>query len=131
MARKVKEFMTPKNEIVTPGDSVITAVEVMVENDKGSVVVIDDDKLVGIFTERDLLRHYLMSQSKFLYMSVSEVMSSPPVTVGPEDDLIDAFTIMAQKDIRHLPVVGEDQELVGFLSWKSMFDWCSAKIAFE
>ncbi len=131
MARKVKDFMTPKSEIVTPGDSVITAVEVMVENDKGSVVVLDDDKVKGIFTERDLLRHYLMSQSKFLYMMVSEVMTSPPVTVGPDDDLEEAFNLMAEKDIRHLPVVEDDQTLVGFLSWKSMFDYCSERILNE
>lgn len=123
--------MTPKKEIVTPGDSVITAVEVMVENDKGSVIVMEDDKVVGIFTERDLLRHYLMSQSKFLYMNVEEVMSSPPVTVGPDDDLLHAFKLMAEKDIRHLPVVSEDRELLGILSWRSMFDWCSDKIACE
>lgn len=123
--------MTPKKEIVTPGDSVITAVEVMVENDKGSVIVMEDDKVVGIFTERDLLRHYLMSQSKFLYMNVEEVMSSPPVTVGPDDDLLYAFKLMAEKDIRHLPVVSEDRELLGILSWRSMFDWCSDKIACE
>jgi CBS domain-containing protein len=131
MARKVSEVMTPKKEIVTPGDSVITAVEVMVENDKGSVIVMEDDKVVGIFTERDLLRHYLMSQSKFLYMNVEEVMSSPPVTVGPDDDLLYAFKLMAEKDIRHLPVVSEDRELLGILSWRSMFDWCSDKIACE
>lgn len=123
--------MTPKKEIVTPGDSVITAVEVMVENDKGSVIVIEDEKVVGIFTERDLLRHYLMSQSKFLYMNVEEVMSSPPVSVGPDDDLMYAFKLMAEKDIRHLPVVSEDRELLGILSWRSMFDWCSDKIACE
>jgi CBS domain-containing protein len=125
MSRKVKEFMTPKREIVTPGDSVISAVELMVESDKGSVVVVDDDKVRGIFTERDLLRHYLISQSKFLYMLVSEVMSSPPITVGPDDDLVDAFKLMAERDVRHLPVVDDDQTLVGFLSWKSIFDYCS------
>lgn len=129
MTQKVKDFMTRKKEIVTPDDSVITAVELMVENDRGSVVVIDDDdRVVGIFTERDLLRHYLMSQSKFLYMSVSEVMSSPPITIGPEDDLIAAFRLMAEKDIRHLPVVDDETRMVGFLSWKDMFEWCSERI---
>ncbi|MFP4196391.1 MAG: CBS domain-containing protein [Methanomassiliicoccales archaeon] len=126
---RVEEFMTPKREIVTPDDSVISAVELMVENDKGSVVVVDDeDKVVGVFTERDLLRRYLMSQSKFLYMGVSEVMSSPPVTISPEDDLSKAFSLMAERDIRHIPVVNDDQEMVGFISWKNMFEFCSAKL---
>lgn len=129
MTQKVKDFMTEKKEIVTPNDSIITAVELMVENDKGSVVVVDeDDKVVGIFTERDLLRHYLMSQSKFLYMSVSEVMSTPPITIGPEDYLTSAFRLMAEKNIRHLPVVDGEMRIVGFLSWKDMFEWCSERI---
>ena len=58
-------------------------------------------------------------------------MSSPPVSVGPDDDLMYAFKLMAEKDIRHLPVVSEDRELLGILSWRSMFDWCSDKIACE
>ncbi|MFP4170704.1 MAG: CBS domain-containing protein, partial [Methanomassiliicoccales archaeon] len=59
---------------------------------------------------------------------VSEVMSSPPVTISPEDDLSKAFSLMAERDIRHIPVVNDDQEMVGFISWKNMFEFCSAKL---
>ncbi|MBC7108220.1 MAG: CBS domain-containing protein [Methanomassiliicoccales archaeon] len=124
----VKDFMTRKREIVSSNDSVISAIELMVENDVGSVVVVDDDHVVGVFTERDLLRRYLQSQSKLLYMTVAEVMSSPAITIRPNDKLSDAFRIMAEKNVRHLPVVDDEGKLVGYLTWKDMFRFVSQRI---
>ena len=78
MSALVKDYMRKKLEIVSPEDSVLSAIELMVENDQGSVIVVDDnEKVIGIFTERDVLRHYLTNQSKFIHLRVSEVMSSP------------------------------------------------------
>jgi CBS domain-containing protein len=82
MAALVKDYMTEKKEIVSPDDSVGSAIELMVDHDQGSVIVVDDkEKVIGIFTERDVLRHYMTNQSKFLHLKVSEVMSSPVITV--------------------------------------------------
>jgi len=129
MALLVKDFMTPKEEVTSPQDSVLSAIELMVDNDVGSVIVEEDDRVVGIFTERDLLRRYLQSQSKTLYMSVGEVMSRPVVTISPEDTLSNAFRIMAEKDIRHLPVVDDQQRLVGYLTWRNMFQYISKELS--
>ena len=77
MVALVKDYMVRKLEVVSPDDSVQSAIELMVENDQGSVIVVDpDDKVVGIFTERDVLRRYLTSQDKFLHLKVSEVMTA-------------------------------------------------------
>ena len=98
MVALVKDYMIRKREIVSPDDSVQSAVELMVENDQGSVIVTDaDDKVVGIFTERDVLRRYLTSQDKFLYLKVSEVMSSPVTTVTPDTTIADALALMNKK----------------------------------
>ncbi|MBM4237584.1 MAG: CBS domain-containing protein [Euryarchaeota archaeon] len=129
MAHTVKDFMTRKKEIVSVDDSVLSAIEVMVENDVGSVVVEENDRVVGIFTERDLLRRYLQNQSKTLYMKVSEVMSRPVVTISPTAKLSDAFKLMSEKDIRHLPVVDEERKLVGYLTWRDMFKYVSKQMA--
>jgi CBS domain-containing protein len=87
----VKDYMVPKKEKVEPMDAVITAIELMLEKDVGSVLVVDpQDRVVGIFTERDLLRHYMEGQSRFLYMTVEEVMSSPVISVRPETTLSEA-----------------------------------------
>lgn len=121
--------MSPKREVVDPQDAVISAIELMVERDVGSVLVVDRaGRLVGIFTERDLLRHYLEAQSKFLYLTVNQVMTSPVVTVPPTATLDVALDLMAKKNIRHLPVVDKEGKVVGYLTWKSMFQRLSGML---
>lgn len=118
----VRDYMEMKKEKVDPQDAVISAIELMVERDVGSVLVVDrDDRLVGIFTERDLLRHYLEAQSKFLYLTVEEVMTSPVISVSPTTPLAQALELMSEKDIRHVPVLDRDGRVVGYLTWKNLF----------
>jgi len=122
MSALVKDYMRVKKEVVAPDDSVQSAVQIMVENDQGSVVVLDkDEKVVGIFTERDILRHYLINQSTFLYLNVSEVMASPVLTVSPDMKVSEALDIMNEKKVRRLPVVDKNGKMVGFLSWRELF----------
>lgn len=114
--------MIKKMETVSPDDSVLSAIELMVEHDQGSVIVLDEDeKVIGIFTERDVLRHYMTNQSKFLHLKVSEVMSSPVQTVPKDMKVSQALTIMNKKNVRRLPVVDEDGKMIGFVSWKELF----------
>ncbi len=122
MAALVKDYMRVKKEIVSPDDSVQSAIELMVENDQGSVIVLDEkDKVIGIFTERDVLRHYLVNQPTFLYLKVSEVMSSPVVTVSVDTKVSEALNLMNKKNVRRLPVVDKAGKMVGFVSWKELF----------
>jgi len=122
MAALVKDYMTQKSETVSPEDSVLSAIELMVENDQGSVIVLDEkDKVIGIFTERDVLRHYMTNQSKFLHLKVSEVMSSPVQTVPEDMKVSDALGIMNDKNVRRLPVVDKSGKMIGFVSWKELF----------
>jgi len=125
----VRDLMSPKREVVDPQDAVISAIELMVERDVGSVLVVDRaGRLVGIFTERDLLRHYLEAQSKFLYLTVDRVMTSPVVTVPPTATLDVALDLMAKKNVRHLPVVDKEGKVVGYLTWKSLFQRLSGML---
>jgi CBS domain-containing protein len=125
----VRDLMTTKREMVDPQDAVISAIELMVEREVGSVLVVDRaDRLVGIFTERDLLRHYLEAQSRFLYLTVGQVMTSPVITVSPSTTLEVALDLMASKNIRHLPVVDKEGRVVGYLTWKSLFQRLSGML---
>jgi CBS domain-containing protein len=125
----VRDLMSPKRELVDPQDAVISAIELMVERDVGSVLVVDRaGRLVGIFTERDLLRHYLEAQSKFLYLTVDQVMTSPVVTVSPTTTLDAALDLMAIKNIRHLPVVDKEGKVVGYVTWKILFQRLSGML---
>ena len=122
MCALVKDYMRVKKEVVAPGDSVQSAVQIMVENDQGSVVVLDEnEKVIGIFTERDVLRHYLVNQSTFLYLNVSEVMTSPVLTVSQDMPVSEALSIMNDKKVRRLPVVDKNGKMVGFISWRELF----------
>ena len=122
MSALVKDYMIQKMEIVSPEDSVLSAIELMVDHDQGSVIVVNDkEKVIGIFTERDVLRRYLTNQSKFLHLKVSEVMSSPVQTVPETMKVSDALAIMNDKNVRRLPVVDKDGKMIGFVSWKKLF----------
>ena len=122
MAALVKDYMIQKRETVTSEDSVLSAIELMVDHDQGSVIVLDDkEKVIGIFTERDVLRRYLTNQSKFLHLKVSEVMSSPVLTVPEDMKVSEALAIMNDKNDRRLPVVDKSGKMIGFVSWKELF----------
>jgi CBS domain-containing protein len=122
MAALVKDYMTQKMETVSPEDSVLSAIELMVDHDQGSVIVLDEnDKVIGIFTERDVLRHYMTNQSKFLHLKVSEVMSSPVQTVSADMKVSAALDLMNEKNVRRLPVIDKGGRMIGFVSWKELF----------
>ncbi|MDW5563430.1 MAG: CBS domain-containing protein [Methanomassiliicoccus sp.] len=131
MVELVKDYMIKKKEIVAPEDSVISAIELMIENDIGSVIVVDEKTgaVQGIFTERDILRRFMTSRSKFIHLKISEVMTKPVHTVQPDTKLAEAVKMMRAHDVARLPVVDKDGKLVGILFWKDIFDnFCCDKI---
>lgn len=98
---------------VGPSDPVSLAVARMNEENVGSVTVCDGPELVGIFTERDLVR-LAGEGSRFAEVRISEVMTRRPVTVSPDDDIVSAARLMGERRIRHLPVV-QDGFLLGVI----------------
>lgn len=101
---------------VTPEQSVAEAAQLMREKSVGCVLVCVDRKIVGIFTERDLMRR-VMAVGKPLTSPVSESMTPDPVTVHPKDSIAAAVRRMEEGGYRHLPVVVDDRP-VGILSVK-------------
>ncbi|MSU79170.1 MAG: CBS domain-containing protein [Gemmataceae bacterium] len=102
--------------IVQPTQPVADAVKLMREKKVGCVLVCEQRKILGIFTERDLLRRVL-SPGKSLDTPMSECMTSDPVTVHPKDSIGSAIKRMQKGGYRHLPVVIDDRP-VGILSVK-------------
>lgn len=101
---------------VSPEQSVAEAVQLMREKSVGCVLVCLDRKVIGIFTERDLMRR-VMAQGKPLSSPVCESMTPNPVTVHPKDSIATAIRRMEEGGYRHLPVVVDDRP-VGILSVK-------------
>jgi CBS domain-containing protein len=98
---------------VSPEDPVQLAIARMLEENVGSVAVCEGERLVGIFTERDVLR--LAGEGRdFPEVRVGDVMTRQPVTLAPNDDVLDAARLMGERKIRHLPVL-EGENLLGMV----------------
>ncbi len=100
---------------LSPRDSVRQAVSVMQQHRIGCVVVVQDGKVTGIFTERDLLKR-IVAAGRPLTLSLAECMTPNPVTVRSSDPIGLALRRMTEGGYRHLPVLDEQDRPVGVLS---------------
>ena len=100
---------------VAPDNTVLDALHILAERNIGVVPVVEDGKLVGIFSERDYARRVILLGRTSKDTQVSQVMTENVVTVNPDDNIEDCMKIVVNKGFRHLPVV-EDDELVGVIS---------------
>lgn len=101
---------------IPPETSVLEATFKMNQYKIGALVVMKDGRVVGMFTERDVLRRVVAEQRSPGEIAVSEVMTTDVVCCTPDDDIEDASGIMKSSRVRHLPVCGEDGRLLGLIS---------------
>lgn len=100
---------------VTPDTFVYEALEIMVDKNVSALVVMENDKLAGIFTEKDYARKVVLKGKASKETKIGEIMTSNLVTVTPESSIDDCMHVMTERFIRHLPVVKDDQ-LIGIIS---------------
>ncbi|MGZ8517690.1 MAG: CBS domain-containing protein [Chitinophagaceae bacterium] len=100
---------------ITPDTMVYTALEIMVEKDVSALLVMENEKLLGIFTERDYARKVILKGKASRETRINEIMQSDLVTVSPGTTIDDCMRLMTGRHIRHLPVV-EGESLVGIIS---------------
>ncbi len=115
MAKSVRDVMTPGVRTVSASQSLAEAAEVMKGEDVGSVPVVEEDRLTGIVTDRDIVIRAVAERRDPQAVKVEEVASRELVTVEPEQDLDEALALMARHQVRRLPVV-EEGRLVGMLA---------------
>jgi CBS domain-containing protein len=101
------------------GQTVLETVRTMVEHNIGAVPVLHNGKLVGIFSERDLMKRVVAQGRDPGSTRLAEVMSADPVTVSRNEELENCMTLMRQHSFRHLPVCHEGQ-LVGMVSLRDI-----------
>ena len=111
---KVRELMTKQPTTVAPDATLGEVATLMKQEDCGSIPVVEGGRLVGIVTDRDIVVRGIAAGADPKTQRVSKVMSSGPVTVGPEEDVTDAEKKMAERQVRRLPVV-EGGKLVGII----------------
>lgn len=104
---------------VQPGQTVFEAARYMVDRNVGAVPVLEETTLVGIFSERDIMRRVVTEGRDPLTTRIGEVMSTDLRTVGPSGTSEDAMCLMQTHGVRHLPVC-EGRTLVGFLSLRDL-----------
>ena len=113
-----------------PGDAVRAVIDLLAQNRIGAVPVIEDDMVVGIFSERDIVRLLSSYGPDALDRSLDEVMTKSPVTCDSDMAVIGALSQMTQKRIRHLPVV-YGGKMVGFVSIGDLVKYRIDKIEAE
>ncbi len=96
--------------------TVLEAARRMNEHRIGALVVVREGKVVGIFTERDVLNRVVAAQRDPATTRVDEVMSSPVACCSPQTTRAECRHVMRERRIRHLPVVDDDGKLVGIIS---------------
>jgi CBS domain-containing protein len=116
MGIKVREAMTGRPRYVTPDTPVSQVAEVMEADDIGAVPVLEGEQLRGMVTDRDIVIRAVAKGKDPSGMPVREIFSREVITVGPDDDLANARQLMADHQVRRLPVVDEDNRLVGIVS---------------
>lgn len=100
---------------VRPEDTVFDAVKMMAEKGVGALLVMEDDRLVGIISERDYARKIILEGKASRDTPVTDIMTRRVLCVSPDRSVDECMALMSDKHARHLPVV-EDKKVVGVLS---------------
>lgn len=100
---------------VAPDAPVLDAIRLMAERRVGALAVMKGEQLAGIVSERDYARKVILQGRSSSGTPVSDIMSSPPVTVGTDTDVLECMRLCTHSRIRHLPVVDADK-VVGIIS---------------
>lgn len=116
---RIVDAMTKSPVFVGPEESVLKCVKMMIKEEVGSLLILDEGKLLGIITEKDLLTKVLAKNLDIKKTPVSKVMSKKPIYADPDLDLYDAMLLMNSEEIRRLPVVDKGV-VVGMLTYKDM-----------
>lgn len=116
---KIKQILAQKRKPLTtvnPTDTVQHAVNLMRDRDIGAVLVLDENKLIGIFTERDCLHKITATGLNPMQVLVKDVMTKQLRVVNQDMEISYGLTLMTERFIRHLPVLDEKQNILGIVS---------------
>ncbi|HEV8436891.1 MAG TPA: CBS domain-containing protein [Methylomirabilota bacterium] len=116
MDQRVREVMTPDPAVIGPGASVVDAARIMRDKAIGDVMVVENSRLCGILTDRDIVVRALAADADLVRTKVGDICSRELETVAPTTSVAQAEHIMRDKAIRRLPVVEEDGRVIGIVS---------------
>lgn len=115
----VRELLQKKTKgvwTISPDAPAFEGVQTMAENDVGALVVMENNEVVGIVTERDYIKKLLLKERSLKDTYIREIMSTKALSVSPEHTTDACMTMMTDHHVRHLPVVENDGTLIGIVS---------------
>jgi CBS domain-containing protein len=115
MANSIREVMTPSPQTVEAGASAADAAKLMKQADAGMIPVVEEQRLVGTLTDRDIAIRVVAEGRDAGVTTVGEIASRDLVTIGPDQDIAEALGLMASNQVRRLPVV-EGETLIGVVA---------------
>lgn len=114
----IRDILHTKGTVVysaSPDETVLEAIRRMAEQRVGAVLVLEDDQLVGLFSERDYMHKVVLQGLRSHNTPVKTVMSTPVLTISPDATVQQGLSIMTEKFVRHLPVT-DDSGVIGVVS---------------
>ncbi|HEX2834902.1 MAG TPA: CBS domain-containing protein [Thermoanaerobaculia bacterium] len=115
-SRHIRDVMTANPECVTSKDSIQDVARIMKNQDTGVVPVVDGKKIIGLVTDRDIVVRGIAEGRSLNDLRVNEIMTKSVRTVREDADVNDVLRTMSNAEIRRVPVVNQNDELVGIVS---------------
>lgn len=114
--KQLVESKSKKLATVSPKDTVLHALEIMAQYDVGALIVLDGQRLAGMFSERDYARKVILQGKVSVYTKVGDIMTDKVISVTMNHTIEQCLAIMSEKHFRHLPVLDDDGLVVGIIS---------------
>ncbi len=118
MFTTVRDLLSVKGDqvwTIAPETTVFSTIQILAEKNVGALLVVDGDQIVGIISERDIVRQIAEEEALYLNRQVITLMTKEVFTVGPDTGIEECMQLMTDEHIRHLPVL-DSGELVGLVS---------------
>jgi len=122
--KPVSELLKRRNSApwrIGPNATVLEALQRLADYEVGALMVVEDDRLVGVVSERDYTRKVALQGKSSKEIRVADIMTPDVMTVTPSTHTRECMTMMSQKRIRHLPVV-EGAQIIGMISIRDLMD---------
>jgi CBS domain-containing protein len=108
MSYSVKDYMDKEFPVLSAEETVVEAAKTLVSSDKSYVIILDKGKPKGIVTEEDLIEKVIVADKDPKTTKIGSIMSTPLITIGPDEDMLVASEIMQKNKVKKLPVVKEE-----------------------
>ena len=128
---KIRDVMHKGVTWVDPNTSLSTIAKHMRDEDIGAIPVGEDDRLVGMITDRDICCRGLVDGKNAHTLTARDVMSKPIVYCKADDDVVEAVRLMEERKIRRLPVINDKKRMVGIVSLSDVWQRASGDLSAE